>query len=614
VTGQVLEVCDAISPDRLGTDISVKWQDWDSRRQIWKTEIEEIRRYVYATDSTQTSNASLPWKNKTTIPKLCQIRDNLYSNYVATLQPQRKNIYWDANEKDANSTRKRDSIVNYMTWSVDQPSYKHEYDKVILDYIDFGNCFFTVEWLDERVQTPDGRTQAGYTGPSIRRINPLDIVFNPTAPSFRSSPKIVRSLISRGELKELLQRLSSDENKEEYEELWNYLMEIRNSAMSFQGDWTQRDNLYAMDGFSSFRDYLKSDNVEVLTFYGDMYDRENDVLLKNHVITVVDRHKIIGKKPNPSFFGYPPIIHVPWRKRQDNLWGQGPLANLVGMQYRMDHIENMGADIWDLTAYPVQKVKGFVEEFTWQPGEKIFVGEEGDVDLVVPNVNIMQADMKIERLERLMEEMAGMPREAMGFRTPGEKTKYEVQRMENASARLFQNKIKQFQEVGEEPGLNFMLELARRNLTGSVSVKVFDDEFKIASFQTLTVEDITGVGRIKPVAARHFAEQADLIQNLTSLTGSQLWPVVQPHFSGIRLAKILEEVFNLKDYEVVIPYIALAEQADAQKQINALQEQIATEGSTASGMNGDFDLSMLPQTSPVGNPAGPPPEQEQGAQ
>jgi len=260
------------------------------------------------------------------------------------------------------------------------------------------------------------------------------------------------------------------------------------------------------------------------------------------------------------------------------------------MQYRMDHIENMGADIWDLVTYPVQKVKGFVEDFTWQPGEKIFVSEEGDVELLVPDVNVMQGDMKIDRLEKIMEEMAGAPREAMGIRTPGEKTKYEVQRLENASARLFQNKIKQFEEWKVEPLLNAMIELARRNLTGSTTIRVFDDELKVASFQTLTVEDITGIGRIRPVAARHFAEQAELIQNLTNLTGSGLWPTVQPHFSSIGLARVLEEAFNIQQYGIVNTNVFLAEQADAQRQVNALQQQVATTATTATGLGEDYDL------------------------
>lgn len=595
MTGRVQEVNDVVTPDRLAVAISEDFLTKDMMRVNWKSNTEEVRRYVYATDTTQTSNSQLPWKNKTTIPKLCQIRDNLYANYTATSFPQRKWLQWEANERDAESAQKRDAIVNYMAWVINQPSFKHEIDKIILDYIDFGNCFATVEWTDQRVTLEDGRVQAGYVGPSIRRINPLDIVMNPTAENFQYSPKIIRSLISRGELKELLQRMSNDENREEYEELWSYLNKIRGDAQSFEGDWIQRDNLYQIDGFTSFREYLQSDVIEVLTFYGDIYDSENDIFLKNHVITVVDRHKLIGKKPNPSFFGYPPIFHAAWRKRQDNLWGMGPLDNLVGLQYRLDHIENMRADIVDLTTFPVQKVKGFVEDYVWRPGEKIFVSEEGDVDLVAPDVNVLQANFDLQRLEATMEQMAGAPREAMGFRTPGEKTKYEVQALENAAARVFQNKIKQFEEQIIEPLMNAMLELARRNLTGATTIKVFDDEFKVASFQALTVEDITGVGRIKPIAARHHAEQAQTIQNITSLAQSPVWQVVAPHWSGVKLAKFFEDAFNLQQYEMILPWVAITEQAEAQKHSQSLEEQVATEGMTASGLGEDFDMDAMDQ-------------------
>jgi hypothetical protein len=603
VPGKVLELDQVLEPDRLAVRLTEKYIEWEGARAIAKTDWEEVRRYVYATDTTQTSNSSLPWKNTTTVPKLCQIRDNLYSNYTATLFPQRKWLIWEANEQDANSVDKRDAITNYMSWAISQPSFKHEIDKCILDYIDFGNCFATVEWLDDRVEQLD-YTQAGYVGPGIRRISPLDTVMNPTAEQYIKSPKFIRSIISMGELRELLQRMSNDDNREEYEELYKYLKDIRLRARTFEGDWAQKDALYAMDGFSSFREYLSSDYIEVLTFYGDWYDFEEDVFEKNRVITVVDRHKLINNKPNASYFGYPPIFHVPWRKRQDNLWGMGPLANLVGMQYRMDHIENMAADVWDLTRFPVQKVKGFVEDFTWQPGEKIYVTEEGDVDLVMPDINVLNADMKIERIERLMEEMAGAPREAMGFRTPGEKTKYEVQALENAASRVFQNKIKQFEEQFIEPLLNAMLELARRNFAGATVIKVFNDEFKTASFQTLSVEDITGIGRIRPVAARHFSEQANLVQNLTNLAGSALWQVVAPHFSGVKASKLFENVFDVEEFGVFMPYVGISEQAEAQKIVQALQEQIHMAAGTATGQGEDFDMEAMNE--PMPEEQGPP--------
>lgn len=589
MSGRVLQLENVISPDLLATRLTERYVEWDTLRQIKKNDWEEIRRYVYATDTTQTSNASLPWKNKTTVPKICQIRDNLYANYTATLFPKRKWLIWEAIEQDAASREKRDAIVNYMAWCIEQPSFKQEIDKIILDYIDFGNCFATVEWCDQRITQPD-KTQVGFVGPSVRRISPLDMVMNPIADGFTTAPKFIRSIISMGELKEMLERMSNDENRETYEELYKYLSDIRYQAREFQGDWSQRDRLYSVDGFSSFRAYLQSNYVEVLTYYGDWYDFYTDKFEKNRVITVVDRHKLINNMPNPSYFGYPPIFHSPWRRKQDNLWGMGPLDNLIGMQYRLDHLENMKADLMDLTTYPVIKIKGFVEDFVWQPAEKIFTSEEGDVDLVQPQVNVQQLIQDISIHMQLMEEMAGAPREAMGFRSPGEKTAYEVQRLENAASRLFQNKINQFEEQILEPLLNAMLELARRNMSASTSIPVFDDDFKITTFQTLGPQDITGIGRIKPVAARHFAEQAELVQNMTGLANSPLWATVQPHFSSIKLAKIYEDIFNLKDYEVVLPYIALAEQADGQRQIQALQEQLQQEIGTATGIGEDFDV------------------------
>lgn len=596
MTGKVLELQNILSPDMLATRLTERWVQWDTLRNVQKTDWEEIRRYVYATDTSVTTNNQLPWKNKTTVPKLCQIMDNLYANYIATMFPQQaKNVIWEANELDSASVQKRDAIENYMTWAMDQPYFKVEMDKLVLDYIQFGNAFGTVEWIDKRVQLDD-KTQVGYVGPSIRRISPLDIVMNPTAENFIDSPKLVRSIISLGELRSYLDQMTkSEEDYERYQKLYRYLLDIRFHARNFQGDWIQRDHLYQMDGFTSFRAYLLSEFVEILTFYGDWYDPYADHFEKNKIITVIDRHKLINSQNNPSYFGYPPIFHSPWRRKVDNLWGMGPLSNLIGMQYRLDHLENMRADVVDLTTYPVQKVKGFVEEYVWQPGEKIFMGEEGDVELVSPEVSVLNANFEIKELLDNMELFAGAPREAMGFRTPGEKTKYEVQSLENAAARIFQNKIKQFEEQIVEPLLNAMLELARRNLVGSTTVKVFDDQTKALSFQELTVEDITGIGRIRPMAARHYAEQAQLVQNLTQLATSNLWPTVQPHISGVNMAKMFERNFNLEEFKLVYPYIALTEQMQAQQQAMVLEQIMHQQNMTATGMGHDYDMQ------PAGN-------------
>ena len=65
--------------------------------------------------------------------------------------------------------------------------------------------------------------------------------------------------------------------------------------------------------------------------------------------------------------------------------------------------------------------------------------------------------------------------------------------------------------------------------------------------------------------------------------------MVQPHVSGIAMSKIFETSFNLPE-GVIVPFVALAEQADAQRQAQALQEQVLQATQTASGIGGDYDL------------------------
>jgi hypothetical protein len=430
MVGKVLELDDipGFEEDVMACSIARKYVDWRStRRNKKENDWEEVRRYVYATDTRQTTNSQLPWKNSTTIPKLCQIRDNLIANYMATMFPRRKWWKWEGDDEESEELSKREAIENYAGHMLAYPGFKKEIQKAVLDYIDYGNCFLQPKWEDQTVDV-ELAEKVGYVGPVPERINPLDIVFNPVARDFESSPKIIQTLTNLGELKERIESLSDERPKEELQRIFNYIRNVRSNAGTFSGEIRTKNDFYEMDGFESFQAYLGSEVVELLTFYGDLYDVEGDRLYKNHIITVVDRHKIFTIEPNETLFGVPSIYHAGWRVRQDNLWAMGPLDNLIGLQYRLDHIENMKADAMDLTVLPPLKIKGYVEDFEWAPMERIYVGDDGDVELMGPDTSILNINIEMQRIENLMEEMAGAPKEAMGFRTPGEKTKFEPPR------------------------------------------------------------------------------------------------------------------------------------------------------------------------------------------
>jgi len=593
MAGKTVDLDEVITPDTIGNYIANQWVEWDILRNPKKADWEEMQRYIYATSTSATPNGALLWKNKTVLPKLTQIRDNLFANYIAALFPKDDFIEWQGDRRSDQTKKKTEVMEAFGAHTLTQNRNKEVLQRLVLDYIDYGNAFALADWDDDTVVTRDGEEKVGYIGPAYRRISPYDIVFNPIAPNFESTPKIVRSFVTLGELKVAMMKQTPSDQQEELEAAFAYLREIRHAATTAPKDFKERDTLYKIDGFGNFSQYLRSPYTEVLTFYGDFYDVQKDKLYQNAVITVADRHKVLCIKDNPSGIAGTKIRHIGWRLRQDNLWAMGPLENLVGMQYRIDHLENLKADVFDLIAAPPLMVKGLVEDFEWAPFARIYVGDDGDVKSFAPEGNVLSANLEIDQLQQKMEEYAGSPKEAAGFRTPGEKTRYEVQRLENAASRIFYAKTKQFEEFIIEPLLNDGLELTRRKATGKMILRVFEDATNATNFLTISPADLAGFGRLRPVAARNFADKADRVQNVNAFFGSVLGqdPEIKAHFSTVALARMFEELLDIQDYGVVQPYVRLSEQQEAQSLANAGQEQVATEAGQATGLTpDDYDV------------------------
>lgn len=575
MVGKVVDLEMLNEGDILAENISELFNNWGNQRQFWLDEQREKRNFLFATDTTKTSNSDLPWKNSTTLPKLTQIRDNLHANYMAALFPNDQWLKWEAYTQDAALKEKRDAIEAYMSNKVRESRLREVTSKLIYDYIDYGNAFCEVIFVNETKEDAEtGELIPGYIGPKLVRISPLDIIFNPTADSFENTPKIRRVVKTFGEL--LLER---QENPEAgwIDEALKKSEAIRNMAGSFTDDDFDKSDGYMIDGFGTLKQYYQSNFVEILELTGDIYDPDTETFLKDHVITVIDRRFIVRKQIMPTWLSKGTMYHVGWRLRPDNLYAMGPLDNLVGMQYRIDHLENLKADVFDFIAFPPLKIIGEVKEFTWQPGEEIHIDEAGDVQMLIPDTTALNADFQINLLQQQMEEFAGAPKEAMGIRTPGEKTAFEVQSLQNAAGRIFQEKIVTF-EMMLEKALNAMLEVGRRNLEGSDTVRVLDDDLGVEQFIKITKDDITAAGKLRPIGARHFAVQAQLIQNLTGIFNSALGQVISPHISTKKLARLVESLFKVERFELVEDNVGIIEQLETQSIINQGAEDLEVEG------------------------------------
>jgi hypothetical protein len=175
-----------------------------------------------------------------------------------------------------------------------------------------------------------------------------------------------------------------------------------------------------------------------------------------------------------------------------------------------------------------------------------------------------------------MEMLAGAPREAMGIRSAGEKTAFEVNQLMTAAGRIFQHKTAHFERVFLEPILNSMLEASRRNMDYADTIRILDDDTGISFFEQITKEDIKANGKIVPMGARHFAERANRLQSLTQLYQLKLSdPTMAAHLSGKEFARLLAD--ELGEPALFSENVTVTEQMETQRIATEAQVQYEEE-------------------------------------
>jgi hypothetical protein len=122
-----------------------------------------------------------------------------------------------------------------------------------------------------------------------------------------------------------------------------------------------------------------------------------------------------------------------------------------------------------------------------------------------------------------------------------------------------------------------MLEVARRNFKESEVIRILDTESNAILFQRIRPEDLSSVGRIRPVGARHFAQNATMVQNLTNLYGSNIAqdPSVMSHLSGKRIAEMMEHLLGVERFKLYGENVRIQENAETQQMVQAAKVSTA---------------------------------------
>ena len=571
-SGSVLSIEDV---DDVAVRIAEMWERYNTEKRNALTLNEEARRFVYATDIDSTTAQELPHKNRTHQPKLTQIADTLKSQYyeASLSMPQFFRFPPPQNITAAVSL----AMEKWIRVKLDQRKFRETTGRELVnDYVDYGNCFVGVDYVIER----DNVNKVKYKGPAWKRISPLDIVFNPRT-SFIKSPKVEKMLAHVADITEFPERFPNS----------GFKRKIIQKAINTRhpdgiDDWVEviKNRGLNMDGYGGFDQYFKNDIAEILIYRGDGFNPKTGKSQRNRVVYVMDKVHVIRNEPSQAPSGFDGIHHAGWRLRPDNTWAQGPLDNLVGMQYRIDHLENLKADIFDIIAQPVTFVKGDdVQEPSegYRPGAVYYGGVDSDVRMLVPDSTALNADNQIANYHRMMEEFAGAPPESRGIRTPGEKTAFEVSKLDQNATMMFVDKARIFERMLETM-LKETFELMLVNFDIEDYTDIFGEGEEGDALEALALVDTLSRGEFIAMGARHWTRRnRETLEMNNFMSGPLQDPKIRAHVSGVKLAEFWERKLLIEDEDIVEENAGVKEdvriQAIAQEEARALQEEAGGE-------------------------------------
>lgn len=544
-------------PHQIATNVSMMYDSFQMYRNTNRSKWEELEAYLYATDTTSLKGSS-SHDHTTHIPVLAELKEELEAIMYATVLPHEDFLSWVPFTQDSAAKDTRKKVLAYIKNRHSLNGFDKVFRRLIQDLVMYGNAFVKVNYVDERVNG------VGYVGPKPVRLSPYDIVFDPTRADFEKTPKIVRAVMTMGEFIAWTKTLPDVDPS-----LLERMKKRRQTITSLSRTELNKANQYAPDGFNDIAAYYKSGIVEVLQFYGDVYDEEVMDVRPNRCAIVVDRVDLVTEYDEPT----PNIFKAGWADKPDNLWSQGPLDKVVGLNYQINHRENSKSDALDRFIFPDKVFTGDVEEvYNEETGQTYYLAPEGGgVTDISPDTTVLTADMHQDKLMAYARAAAGLPPQLLGFRTPGEKTAFEVQNLDSAALRKFIHKAAQFEMDLLEPTVRAEILIGRDNFHTVLQAISTDDE-GIPIMLQVTREDLSANGKLVPVGARRFARQNQQMSMINQLANSNLGQLIGQHINSYNLARVVEDLGGFGNYEFVDKFAAIVEAGEAQMQ-QAMQEQ-----------------------------------------
>ena len=563
-------------------ELTMQFTNMENARAKADADARELMDFLDATDTRSTTNSNLPFKNSTTVPKLANIYQTMETTFMEHLIPNRNWVDFVGFDNDSVRSEKREAVKSYVRGKAEASNLAGVLERLIGDFIVRGFCATHNRHVKHTTTTVENRTINNYTGTVAERLSPADTFWDVTASTLPRANKCIRTLYTMGGLKkEIRDGTFPLMSEEDFQKLRDERRSVREALSDGYNGRRKYDSLHKK-GYGDMMNYINEGVVEVLRFYGTFYDEQNDELWDNYEITLIDR-KIVGRKESLDNWQGSQAIHITvFEFQKDTLAPIGPLHRLVGMQYKLDKRENFREDMHDKFLHPTLKTIGDVREkgVRGGPDHKFEAEEGGDAVWMTPPAEVLQQDNSIILIMQLMEDLSGSPKESIGQRTAGEKTKFEVQLLDRGQNKTFRSKVKKFERELLSPTLNDYLTQGRQHLDGADLVKTYNTALGASKFVEVTAQDLNLNGEMVAQGATLFAEKANTLQFLERVHTGPLGAALGPHTSRVNLMRTVEQLGDVEQYDIYTFGIGVQEDQKLQQLVQQANNRTEEQGMT----------------------------------
>lgn len=304
------------------TDKIAKSRDlWDELRRPNLEANQAIEKVIYPSKNTSI-------QNDIKMPEIYEIKEtykaHLWKSWYSSLDNM-FDVQGKAREDHFRAERQKAALIDVFR----EISLISKLEKGLDNWINKGEFIAFVNWETKvkkvrRIKQNENnaaekefalKDEIVYDGPSLTIVSPEAFVFDPDKKeNFETCPKIYRSFSTFDEIKSNKLYQNFDELKELIEEK----KEISEENKATKGD-----------------------QIEILEYWGDI-KLENGNLLKNYVVTLAGRKKIIRFEPNPFILN--PFVFAAFLEDPETKRGISPLLVALPLNHVSSSIMNLQLD------------------------------------------------------------------------------------------------------------------------------------------------------------------------------------------------------------------------------------------------------------------------------